>query len=286
MKTLYTLIYFFMLLQISNAQTILTCRTYGSPSASQMADVGYDFNNSPVEYDGCQMIPAIIIAVIDSGTCEPWNTCDRNFGQANTFTPNGPCGPGVTGTGSCRNRTENYFIFRFNDSTQMAAMAAMLNSVPAGYYILAYTWFTYPYSQVPVFTNAFQNLGGQLINFLADSYPYIFFIQKGNPGSLIETLATTANSQITLTATLNCTSIGIDEMENYAFELFPNPVSQNLILRLENISDFKCAVINITGQIVIEQTDSFIDVSMLAPGIYCVNLFSGEKKFTSRFIKE
>ncbi|MBL0102886.1 MAG: hypothetical protein IPP51_03480 [Bacteroidetes bacterium] len=64
--------------------------TAGNPNGTNFRDIGYYFNNSPVEYDGCQVAPAIHVAVLDSISLQPWTTCDYSVQQANTFYPASP----------------------------------------------------------------------------------------------------------------------------------------------------------------------------------------------------
>jgi hypothetical protein len=182
----------------------LTVRTYGAPLSSEFAEIGYDFNNSPIEYDGCQLTPAVMVAVLDSISLEPWNTCGNSFGQANTFTPtNGPCGPGVIGSGSCRQRPENYFIFRYSDPSQMSGLTNLINSVPNGNYILMYSWFTSNYSSDdPAFYNSLVSLGFNTGN-LPDNTPYIYFIKKGDISTADQVHGTASNSHIAFNSLLS-----------------------------------------------------------------------------------
>src|SRR6185369_2261902 len=136
---------------VQNNKT-LAVTDFGQPAnAAELNSTGYTLNNSVGESNGCQVTPAVLIAVIDSISLNPWSTCDNNFNQANPFTldASSSCSdaiPHVTTSCNGRNRTENYFIFRYNDATQMSGLATLLNAVPNGDYILAYSWFTSNYS--------------------------------------------------------------------------------------------------------------------------------------------
>ncbi|MCX6291286.1 MAG: C25 family cysteine peptidase [Bacteroidetes bacterium] len=160
----------------------LRVESYGTPSQAYMFNqTGYTLNNTVGEYNGCGGTPAVMIAVFDSITLEPWTTCGNSWGQANTFTlTNGSCTQYPSGSGSCRSRPENYFIFRYNDPSQMTALNTMLNSIPNGDYILAYSWFNDTYSNYPAFSAALSSVGFQT-PFLQDLDPYIFFMKKGDP---------------------------------------------------------------------------------------------------------
>lgn len=157
--------------------------TRGAPDGTQTQynEVGYYMNNSPAEYNGCGTNPAVMIAVLDSISIIPWSTCGNNFGQVNTFTPFAQCsGPNTPGSGSCRNRPENYFIYRFGDATAMDSVFSFINNVPDNNYIIMYSWYTYPYSTVnPSFYSALSSLGFNT-GFLQDNMPFIYFVKKGD----------------------------------------------------------------------------------------------------------
>ncbi len=181
--------------------------TYGTPGgASAYNEVGYYLNNAPIEYNGCQVDAAVMIAVLDSISLEPWTTCDLNFGQANQF---------VLTYGSCENNTaigyvpgcnrsrpENYFYFRFNNPAQIQSIQNFLDQVPAGNYILAYSWFNTSYSTAdPTFINAFSNLGFTMSS-LQDNAPFALFIRKGFPLTKAEFFGNTPTDTLTLNALL------------------------------------------------------------------------------------
>lgn len=168
----------------------LLARTYGQPDGSQNGynEIGYFMNNAPIEYNGCTANPAVMIAVLDSISLDPWTNCAYNFGQANTFTvTSGSCGSAnVIGTGNCRQRPENYFIYQFGNNAQIQSIPNMINQVPDGDYILAYSWYTTNYSTVnPSFESAFSGLGFNML-LLQDGMPFLFFMKKGDPSSIIQ----------------------------------------------------------------------------------------------------
>lgn len=183
--------------------------TVGSPTAANFRDVGYYFNNSPKEYDGCQTTPAVMVAILDSISLEPWITCGNNFSQANIFVRDttGPaCGePGVRGyvPGCNRTRPENYFIFRYNSPSQMAGLQNLINSIPNKDYVLLYSWFTSPYSSNdPAFYASLTSLGFNTGN-LGDNTPFAYFVQKGNLASRLESHTGSSTDTVTLNALLS-----------------------------------------------------------------------------------
>ncbi len=185
---------------VNNLKSLRTL-TMGNPSTfSQFNEIGYYFNNSPIEYNGCQATPAVMVAILDSISLEPWTTCGNSFGQANNFTlTSGTCGLDAQGfiAGCNRTRPENFFIFRYNDPVQMDSLNSLINKVPNGNYILMYSWFTYPYSSAnPSFTSALTGLGFNT-GLLQDNLPYIYFLRKNFPGTKQEIHGTTQGDTLT-----------------------------------------------------------------------------------------
>ncbi len=163
----------------------LSVTDFGHPGpAYQYFGTGYTLNNTDQDNNGCQTTPAVMIAVIDSITLNPWTTCSYNFNQANQFTLiSGTCSDANPyGTGTCRTRVEKYFIFRYSDPVQMAGLNTLLNSVPSGNYILAYSWFPFPYSTAPAdFYNGMTAAGFNTGLFPTnDNNPFLFFMKKGD----------------------------------------------------------------------------------------------------------
>ena len=164
--------------------------------ASLANDVGFTMNNSVTdgEYtNACTVSPSVMIAVIDSITLRAWSTCDHTVGQENLFTLlSGICGDPANppqGTNSCvggningRSRPENIFSFRYNSPAEMLAFKNLMQSgVPAGDYILAYSWNIIDYSTVDPNFIAGLNAAGFQSSALLPNAPYIFFIQQGHP---------------------------------------------------------------------------------------------------------
>ncbi|MBP6335376.1 MAG: hypothetical protein KA444_07890 [Bacteroidia bacterium] len=182
--------------------------TYGTPSnAAAYNEVGYYLNNAPIEYNGCQVDAAVMIAVLDSISLEPWNTCANNFGQANQFfLTNGACGTNSASgfiPGCNRTRPENYFFFRFNTPAQIQSIQNFINQIPDGNYILAYNWFNTTYSTAdPGFVNSFTNLGFTMSS-LQDNSPFALFIKKGFPLTKIEQFGNTPADTLNLNTLLN-----------------------------------------------------------------------------------
>lgn len=71
--------------------------------------------------------------------------------------------------------------------------------------------------------------------------------------------------------------------------VYPNPVATLLNIKLENgcVLD-KISITDLSGKIILTQTQNTttLNVEKLAKGIYFLEAFSGEEKYTSKFIKE
>lgn len=176
----------------------LKVTTIGNVSGSQSALCKIDIDGILVEYDGCQNIPAIYVAVIDPITLQPWNT-------------NCPSSPGVNlnqynQCNTCRSRSEGYFIYPNNSTYRPHLEDALLNQIPDGHYIVAYTMYNTNFSLFsPSEIGAFVSLGADSIQQLASSgsnVPYIFFTRKGYPNTTQEVKGTTPHEQISMAVEL------------------------------------------------------------------------------------
>jgi hypothetical protein len=271
----------------------LTCKTYGTPDGSQTQynEIGYSLDNLPVVYGGCTTAPAIIVAVIDS-TCNSMSTCENDFGQLNQFTiQSGTCGdPNLSGTGNCRNRPEKYFIFQFSNAAHMNSLQAMLSNVPNGSYILAYTWYVFPYSTVSAFATSFQSIGAVSINTLPDDVPYIFFIRKGDVSSLVEIIGTSPTDSLMFSANIACKTTSVFELGKNDFSVFPNPVADYLQIKNLNDGQYDWKIQNINGQKVssgsLSSGNSIVATDGLTPGMYFIQLKDQDKTLNSYFIKK
>ncbi len=90
--------------------------------------------------------------------------------------------------------------------------------------------------------------------------------------------------------TYDTTDTGINENDGKHILAYPNPVETILNLEgLEYIQDFKSLFIsNIAGSAIIriDEAQSSIDVSGLAPGVYTITLVGTQQMFNIRFVKK
>ncbi len=291
-KYLLSLI-FSLAIMHSNAQgnQTLLCNTIGSPNASNFNQVGYYIDGTPVEYNGCTVAPSMMVAIIDSCSCVKMDNCNRDFGQINRF-----FSPDCTmqdATYNCNMRPTFLFQFDLNDPNAVNGMIDLLDSATTCDYILAYTWFTYPYSTLnPAFKNAFISLGANAINSLPDNAPYIFFGKKGDPSSVQELIGNTQQDTLTLNTSFNCATSGINEATAFdRISIYPNPARSgfwiNNILPNENITVQLTDPLGkiIYTKIVSGEKEQFINVE-LSQGVYFVSLIDGTRKAVKKVVIE
>jgi len=180
---------------------LLQCWTVGNSSpGAQSLENEFRIDGKFQVQGSCGPPHAIIVAVIDPVSLEPWRSNEYNFGQVNWGGGSGKC---------YGNGPHPAFVFHCypNDSLQRAYLAAMLNAVPDSFYILTYS-IKRPNTQQweDVLYTAYQNLGSTEIikgvDTLPDENPYIFFVKKGDLSTLQEVTGA-YNDKIYLDALLN-----------------------------------------------------------------------------------
>ena len=184
------------------------CQTVGN--ANTTSEFGATLWKLDLDWEdnGCMFRPALHVAVIDPITLEPWGTYgtsavgalinyQNQFGNNNNY--------GDFPTANCRTRSEMYFGYWQDEPGMMDTLDYLLNSViPDSSYILIYTFLYSSYDDWAGtnLANTFQNLGANDIGVGQDSVPFIFFCQKGNPGSAIEVYGQTIDDIITMTTNI------------------------------------------------------------------------------------
>jgi uncharacterized delta-60 repeat protein len=76
---------------------------------------------------------------------------------------------------------------------------------------------------------------------------------------------------------------------NSALIIFPNPVKNFLNIQTPNDSPVtSCRIVDVLGKIIIEQNqnNNTINTETLSKGIYILEVYSGNEKFTNKFVKE
>ena len=175
----------------------LKCEVYGSANTTfQALATRYQLNLNVLEYGGFGFdTPALMVAVLDSSTFIPW---ESNF---NGLNPTHDFG-NTLASANARNRAEKYFIFQQNDAGQLQGFVDMMNAIPDEQYVLVYTWQLaqkdYWNSLLPQVNNFFTDIGATNITAAPDSVPFILFMQKGHPNSLIEVVGNEASQYLVL----------------------------------------------------------------------------------------
>lgn len=179
----------------------LSCVNIGNPPTTTiLGNIKYSVDSELREKNGCTVSPTFMVAVLDSLSFESWQTpyngqnLNRDYGQANI-------------NGSCRSRSESYFMFRANSPTQLQSMRTMLlDSVPDGNYILVYSWYNIKYTDInvidPAIMQTFTTLGATKVTGISDSIPFILAVKKGKPSTIKEVVGDSINQQIELKMTL------------------------------------------------------------------------------------
>ncbi|MGP8216257.1 MAG: C25 family cysteine peptidase [Bacteroidia bacterium] len=183
----------------------LLCNTYGNypfppqgynnTTAEGATDYYLDFNLEAA--NGCQVDPALFLAVIDSTSLTPWSTQNHNFGENN-----------VPGSG-CNDVPDLKFIFRHDDPNAIKGLyTALADSIPSGDYILIYSWMWAKFHSWAGPDSL--KLKGELISLgcssaittAKDSVPWIFFVKKGHTATAQTIIGKGVLDSLTLTVNL------------------------------------------------------------------------------------
>ncbi len=191
-------------LNFTTADTnFLECFNYGT--TMQTYQNQWLINGTLQDYDLCGLTPSIHVGVVDPISFQSWGTRWLNS-AGDTINPTKGFG-NANDMNQCRNRVEKYFIFRQNSASQLAAFQNMvLNEVPNGHYIIIYAPRSgAQYNQWNALDSVgmystFATLGTDSINGSRSNTPMAFFVQKGNPSSVIELFGQTANDPVHLIA--------------------------------------------------------------------------------------
>lgn len=184
----------------SNDLKTLQC-VNGVPPYLPYDQVVYKLNGN-VEYVSSWTIPGMTIVVIDPVSGNPW----QNYAQGG--------GHGMYGSTTgypAGHPPEEAFDFVENNAADRDTITQfLLNTVPNGAYVLAYTQEFYPWGMhsVPSYENsvynAFDSIGSSQIRSVPTHAPYIIFGKKGGaPGSAKEVVGDSVNSIIQLDTTIS-----------------------------------------------------------------------------------
>jgi hypothetical protein len=84
-------------------------------------------------------------------------------------------------------------------------------------------------------------------------------------------------------------NLGIKNIDNISFSIYPNPVQDKLTIQLmKNETIDKMTIIDLSGKVIITQNKNvnILDVEKLPKGIYVLEVYAGGKKNTSKILKQ
>ncbi len=135
--------------------------------------------------------PALHVIVLDSTSLDIWMSNKASYGQRNYPSANG--------------RVRYHLAFTSNSVASQRALAKfLLDSVPSGAHIMCYS-FKQPFCQSwdVSLKNAMDSLGFSKYKTTPDDYPYIFYVQKGQPQTCEEVVGTSPTDLIRFTKLLS-----------------------------------------------------------------------------------
>ncbi len=264
---------------------MLTC------SAGGFYNSNYLINNVLQDEGTCiNFNKKINIAVLDSCSFMPWTDDSCVYGYFNQINYTD-----CIGNSTCMGHPQpfTYFQFECSDSVQVTGLINMLNSIPVGYHILAFTWGPNPSGCIypPSLRNAFSTLGSNMFLTILDTVPFIFYVKKGFISTLSEVSGTNASDTVTLTKTIECIPSAVQENKNpeLTINIFPNPVSNNLSIHASFPGVKYLKVYDLLGNQILNEKFSLqkysVDVSGMPSGIYFVEVQNENSVARAKFVK-
>lgn len=139
------------------------------------------------------------------------------------------------------------------------------------------------------FAHPFKDKSG--VDYLFEDFPFVNKILSTNQywfdtptNSYKESSRTTYNYNSTITL-----SVEKPIIVNTTITVFPNPTTSTVNLAISNaVTIDKVVVIDVTGKTVLQQNqnNTQVNVEKLTAGLYIIEAFSGNDKFTSKFVKQ
>ena len=87
-------------------------------------------------------------------------------------------------------------------------------------------------------------------------------------------------------AGLDCSTLGIDDIESYSVFIYPNP-TKNILYLEGNLNPVNISIYDLLGKKVISTNNTNrIDVKSLTKGVYFISIIDGINSSTKKFIKE
>lgn len=126
----------------------------------------------------------------------------------------------------------------------------------------------------------------RISDYLTPTSTMRFIVQVSDPSNDIDDQTEAGIDGVQLTAT----SIGVKEMESERVVIYPNPVTNFLIVELpNNYKNSKLRIVNLSGQTVIESLvvnpNTVVDLNSLTQGLYCLQILSAKGFYSSKVVK-
>ncbi|WP_281336579.1 T9SS type A sorting domain-containing protein [Flavobacterium eburneipallidum] len=144
-------------------------------------------------------------------------------------------------------------------------------------------------NQMSTYVHPFKDKTG--IDYFSEDFPYVNKISVINGFSYDSNSNTFTNTSRTTYNYNNAITLETETLEiaNSKVTVFPNPTTSVLNINFsETVTIDKIVIVDVTGRVVLQEeaNKSQINVEKLAAGLYIIEVYSGNEKFTSKFIKE
>lgn len=142
-----------------------------------------------------------------------------------------------------------------------------------------YTWLSCPsYSMV---SNQPNSSSSQQYT-LTQSGSYAAYFQNSNTG---------CKSDTTICVSFTASSVGLKELSESIFSIYPNPANEVLNIELENLNETATiSIINALGEVVVNETATNknlkLNIQHLTSGVYFIKMDNKQGTTTKKFIKQ
>jgi len=249
---------------------------------------------SPIICTGCTIFPAAAGTITGSATvCQGQNSVTYNVPAiANATSYIWTLPTGATGSSSTNSITVNYGLSAVSGNITVkghnscgdgtaSSKAIVVNSKPATPSITQAG--NVLHSSAPS-GNQWYNQSGSIVGAINQDYT---FTVDGNYYVIVTLNGCSSNQS----NTINITSSGIEAIgANNAIKVYPNPVSDELIIEMEgNTETINFKIINSIGQVVYSGDfveNATVKTSAFAPGVYLIKLENGKTIEYKKIIKQ
>lgn len=163
-----------------------------------------ELNGQVVEYGICDT--GFYVGVFDYETCTIWTTNFNNNNPAHDF------GNYNNNNSNCRLRSEGFFLFRYDQASELNGMLNMLQQIPDGNPVVIYTPMLYDPAMVastsPALMAELETRWGAAI--ISDPEIKILFGNQGNAASFVSTTREPGSDSVVFSTPV-CSSLGMDQ---------------------------------------------------------------------------